>query len=100
MLDGWMHLGREGERSKALISFLLLLNVDILDMLLIKKPSKTQIVSFSKAWRNNFAEFIKFDNSFKREAYPFLCRHPPDIFLLSEDSGSAVNFLINRYMVK
>lgn len=86
-----MYLRREGERTKALTSFLLLLNVDRFysDILLIKKLSKTQMVSFAKASRNNFAEFIKFDNSFKREAYPFLCRHPLDIFLLSEDSGSA-----------
>lgn len=85
-LDGQMYLCREGERPKAFASFLLLLNVDKFysDILLIKKISKTQMVSFSKALRNNFAEFIKFDNSFKREAYLFLCRHPLDIFLLSK----------------
>lgn len=90
----WMvrwYLCREGERPKAFTSFLLLLNVDKFysDILLIKKISKTQMVSFSKALRNNFAEFIKFDNSFKRKAYLFLCRHPLYIFLLSEDSGNA-----------
>lgn len=76
-----MYLCREGERPKAFASFLLLLNVDKFysDILLIKKISKTQMVSFSKALRNNFAEFIKFDNS-----YLFLCRHPLDIFLLSK----------------
>lgn len=47
--------------------------IQILDILQIEKPSTTQIVSFSKTQRNNFADFIKFDNTFKREACPFLC---------------------------
>lgn len=104
-LDGCTYHSREGERPMSLISFSLLLNIDRFYSdswyTTNQKPFTAQIAGFSKAQRNNFAEFIKLTIHLK-EKHILFYTDTLHIFFYSQkiQEMPTAEFLLIRYMVK